>query len=132
MHSPAAALAWESWRRYRWELSIFGAIIAAYAAVTAAGPGSEPEKFAALGSMWFAGGLCLVIVVFSYGGDMRLETADSGFPARLFLLPVRTWVLVGWPMIQGVGAAVLAWVAWDQLVLRPCGGDRRDWLRVLR
>ena len=55
----------------------------------------------------------------AYGAEVRVETADSGFPARAFVLPVRTAVLVGWPMLQGAGAAVLAWVIWDRLVLRP-------------
>ena len=79
-------------------------------------------------SMWFVMGLCYVIGVFAYGFDGKLESAESGFPARLFLLPVRTWVLVGWPMATGRRVvAVLLWLAWDRLVLRPSGVETPAW-----
>ncbi|MBP3956087.1 hypothetical protein J8F10_12415 [Gemmata sp. G18] len=127
MRAPVTALAWEFWGRYRWGLSAFGLFVGACAGIAAAAPGANPRMFASLSSIWFAMGLGYLIVVFAYGSEVRLETADSGFPARFFLLPVRTWVLVGWPMLQGVLAAALAWVAWDQLVLRPCGIETPFW-----
>ena len=101
MHSPGAALAWEFWGRYRWGLSAFAAYIAACAVAVAVHPFAKPEMFASLGSLWFVMALCYVVGVFAYGFEARLEAAESGFPARLFVLPVPTWVLVGWPMLQG-------------------------------
>jgi hypothetical protein len=98
MHAPAIALAWEFWGRNRWGLLAFGVFVAVYAVVAAVAPGANPEQFAALGSMWFVLGLCYLLVMFAHGGEVRLEPADSGFPTRFFLLPVRTSVLVGWPM----------------------------------
>jgi hypothetical protein len=77
--------------------------------------------------MWFVMGLCYVIGVFAYGFDGKLETAESGFPARLFLLPVRTPALVAWPMLQGVTAAVLLWLVWDHFVLRPSSVETPAW-----
>jgi hypothetical protein len=66
--------------------------------------------------------LLYVTKVFGYGGmDGRLEARESGFPARMFTLPLRTSVLVGWPMLQGVVAVVLLWVTWASFVLRPSG-----------
>jgi hypothetical protein len=105
----------------------FGTFVVGYAVAAAVGPGPNPETFASLGSMWFVMALCYLIVVSSYGAEVRLETPDSGFPPRFFLLPVRTSVLVGWPMLQGVLAAVLAWVIWDHCVLRPCGIETPFW-----
>ncbi len=127
MHAPVTALTWELWGRYRWGLSAFCAFIAVYAVVAATVPVANPRTFASLGSVWFVMGLMYLVVVFAYGSEVRLENAESGFPVRFFLLPVRTSVLVGWPMIQGALAATLAWVAWDQLVLHPCGIETPFW-----
>src|SRR5947207_329575 len=119
MYSPAVALAWEFWGRHRWGLAGVAGLVAAFAVGCAVSP---PERTTVLvHTIWFGLGLCYVIGVFAYGFEGRLETAESGFPARLFVLPVRTWVLVGWPMLQGVAAAVVLWLAWDRLVLRPSG-----------
>src|ERR671925_2142632 len=119
MHAPATALAWECWHRHRLGLAGVVALVAAFAVVCAIAPLSP--TLASINSMWFGMGLCYVIGVFAYGFDGTLESAESGFPARLFLLPVRTWVLVGWPMLQGMAVAVALWLAWDRLVLRPSG-----------
>jgi hypothetical protein len=125
MNTPAAALAWELWWGHRWGLAAAGAVVAGFAAYSAAVP--LTGQFASVSSIWFVMGLCYVIGVFAYGSEARLEAAESGFPARLFVLPVRTPVLVGWPMLQGVAAAVLMWVAWDALVLRPAGVETPGW-----
>jgi hypothetical protein len=129
MHSPVTALAWEFWGRHRLGLSGVVALVAAFAVTSAVAPMSAQS--APLHSIWFVMGLCYVIGVFAYGFDGKLETAESGFPARLFLLPVRTWALVAWPMLQGVGAAVLLWLAWDHLVLRPAGVETPAWWPVM-
>lgn len=125
MRAPAAALAWEFWRRHRWGLAAVAALIAVTASVVARDP------FTANGAMgisvFFAMGLLYALGVFAYGFEARLESPDSGFPPRLFLLPVRTTVLVGWPMFQGVVVCVVLWVAWDRLVLRPCGVETPGW-----
>ena len=100
MHSPAAALASDFWRRHRWGLAAVAGVVLAFAAVRAAYPFERTT--AMVHSIWFVIGLCYAVGVFAYGFEARLEGAESGFPARLFLLPVRTSVLVGWPMLQGV------------------------------
>jgi hypothetical protein len=125
MHTPATALAWEFWHRHRLGLSGVGALVAAFAAAAAVSPFSA--NLAGVNSLWFIMGLCYVIGVFAYGFDGKLETAESGFPARLLRLPVRTYMLVGWPMLQGVAVAVLLWLVWDHLVLRPSGIDTPRW-----
>lgn len=129
MHAPVVALTWEFWRRHRLGLSAVGALVLGFAVATAISPLSKTT--ATIHSMWLVLGLCYVIGVFAYGFEGRLETAASGFPVRLFLLPVRTWVLVGWPMVQGIVVAVLLWLAWDSLVLRPCGIEAPAWWPVM-
>lgn len=129
MNTPAAALAWELWWRHRLGLAAVGALVAGFAAYCAAEP--VTGQFASVSSIWFMMGLAYAIGVFAYGFEARLEAAESGFPARLFVLPVRTRVLVGWPMLQGMAAAVLLWLAWDGLVLRPCGVETPRWWAVM-
>jgi len=125
MHAPALTLAAEFWRRHRIGLAGVAALIAAFAATSAVS--SLSAKLASIHSMWFVMGLAYVIGVFAYGFDGKLESAESGFPARLFVLPVRTSVLIAGPMIQGVLLAVGLWLAWDRLVLRPAGVELPTW-----
>ena len=129
MNAPAAALAWEIWWRHRRGLAGVAAVVAGFASYCAAVP--VTAQFAAVSSIWFVMGLCYVVGVFAYGFEARLETAESGFPARLFVLPVRTAVLVGWPMLQGVAAAVGLWLAWGGPVLRPTGVETPRWWAAL-
>jgi hypothetical protein len=124
MHSPAAALAWELWGRHRWGLSAVLFYLLAFAVVINVLPaGDVNPQHALLGSIQFVFALVYVTAVFAYGFESRLEARESGFPARLFTLPVRTSVLVGWPMLQGVAAVALLWLAWSRLVLQSSGVD---------
>jgi hypothetical protein len=125
MYSPTVALAWEFWWRHRWGLAGVVALVVGFALVCAFVPLSQ--NTASVHSIWIVMGLCYVIGVFAYGFEGRLETAESGFPARLFVLPVRTWVLAGGPMLQGAAVAVLLWLGWDHLVLRPSGVQTPAW-----
>jgi hypothetical protein len=129
MYTPALTLAAEFWRRHRLGLAGVAALIAAFAVTCALSPLSA--KLASIHSMWFVMGLAYVIGVFAYGFDGKLESPESGFPKRLFVLPVRTPVLVAGPMIQGILLAVLLWLAWDRLVLRPSGVQLPFWWAAL-
>jgi hypothetical protein len=125
MRSPAVALAWEFWWRHRWGFAGVAALVAGFAAYCSAAFASA--QFASVSSIWFVMGLCYAVGVFSYGFEAKLEAAESGFPTRFFVLPVRTRVLVGLPMVLGVVTTVLLWLAWDSLVLRPCGVRTPAW-----
>ena len=129
MHAPALTLVAEFWHRHRLGLAGVMALIAAFAVASAVSPLSA--KLASIHSMWFVMGLAYVIGVFAYGFDGKLESGESGFPARLFVLPVRTSVLVAGPMLQGVLVAVGFWFAWDHLVLRPAGVELPAWWTAL-
>jgi hypothetical protein len=125
MWAMAAALAWEFWGRHRWGLAGAAALVGGFAAYTAAA--APVPQMAMASTIWFVMALSYVIGVFAYGFEARLEAAESGFPARHFALPAPTWLLVGWPMVQGMLAAVTMWVAWDALVLRPAGVESPGW-----
>ena len=107
MSTPLAALAWEFWGRHRLGLAGVATLVTSFAAYGAIVP--MTDLFASVSTIWFAMGLAYVVGVFAYGFEGRLETAESGFPSRRFVLPVRTWVLVGWLVVQGMAVAVGLW-----------------------
>lgn len=125
MTAAPTALAWEFWARHRIGLAAMAMLVASFAIYGAVVP--MTELFASISSIWFVMGLFYVVGVFAYGFEGRLESAESGFPARMYVLPVRTWLLVAWPMIQGMATAVLLWTLWDRLVLRPTGIETPAW-----
>lgn len=55
-----------------------------------------------------------LVMVFTFAKETRLEACASGFPARLWPLPLPTHALVGWPMLWGSAAMILGWMtlAW--------------------
>src|SRR5262245_43016125 len=110
MLPTSLAFAWMFWRRHRWvHLAVLGYLLVAVAlsAVLPAylSPEVAPAVFAVLTfpSMYFAafllGMFCLV------EANMPIDGRQSCFPADLFLLPVRTGALAGWPMAYGAAAA---------------------------
>jgi hypothetical protein len=122
MHSPTLALSWQLWGRHRRALAAFLLYLIGTAVVFNALPAGTVEDWhGGLLSIQFVLGLIYVAAIFAYGFESRLEAPESGFPARLFTLPVRTSMLVGWPMLQGMAAVALLWLAWAYFVLRPSG-----------
>jgi hypothetical protein len=133
MRVPGLALAWELWARHRRGLTVVAAgwlaVAATSQALAAAGRGTPHLVEAA--SLPAVGALIYLLAVFSYSFSTRLEARDSGFPARAFTLPVRTWALVGWPMLVGAVTVTGLWVASALWVLRPCGLEARLWWPAL-
>jgi hypothetical protein len=122
MHSPTLALSWQIWGRHRRGLAAVLLYLAATAVVVNMLPrGTLEDWHGGLASIQFVIALIYVAAVFAYGFESQLETRESGFPARLFTLPVRTSALVGGPMLQGMATVALLWLAWARFVLRPCG-----------
>jgi hypothetical protein len=121
MRSPALTLAWEIGHRHRWGFGLMAVTLLACAL-------SVPLLAEALRTSELLGTLCFVplglsvlgvFAAFSYTETGRGATA--GFPSRLFTLPVRTRLLVSCPVVCGVAAVALVYVAWAVLVLRPAG-----------
>jgi hypothetical protein len=124
MHSPALALAWQLWGRHRRGLAAVATYcVAVPIAFNLLPAGTVDSRYGAVFSMQFVIALIYVAAVFAYGFECQLESRESGFPARLFTLPVRTGLLVSWPMLQGMAAVALLWAAWASFVLRPAGID---------
>src|SRR5207302_4077765 len=72
-----------------------------------------------------------MLMAFGYGLHTNLRMKDSSFPARMFILPVRTVTLVGWPMLYGTVAIALTCLILAEGVLRPCGLQTPSWLLAL-
>jgi hypothetical protein len=123
MRSPALAISWQLWGRHRWGLAVvLGYVLTCAVLFPALPAGTLEPTHGILCSIQLILALAYVTAVFAYGFDSHhLEARESGFPARMFTLPVRTSVLVGWPMLQGMAAIALLWAAWAHFVLRPSG-----------
>ena len=101
MHAPALAIAWRLFGRHRLGLGLLAGYVATAAVVANAVPLSP--RAGMLASLSLLVGLGYVAAVFAYGfGKAPLEGRESGFPPDMLTLPVRTWALVGWPMLLAV------------------------------
>jgi hypothetical protein len=122
MRSPALALAWQVWGRHRLGLAVVLLSLLACAGLVQVLPAGTLQPWhAALSSLYFGCALIYLASALAFGFESRVEARESGFPARMFTLPVRTSVLVAWPMFQAVATLALLWAAWAYFVLRPWG-----------
>ncbi|HKB03343.1 MAG TPA: hypothetical protein VKD90_14055, partial [Gemmataceae bacterium] len=127
MMKPGLAIGWTIWRRHRRGLSVVAVsvvLVVTISAVTRAvlPPGDALEAAGiAIGVIWPA--TLYLAAVFAYGFDAEMSTVGSGFPGRMFALPVRTRALAGWPIAYGAAAMTALWLAVGGLVVRPAGMD---------
>ena len=112
MRSPTAALLWEIWSRNRHTiagivgLTVAGALM--HVSERAEGGGDGPSVLLSLLG-WFS--FVLLFGVFNYT-DYRTSEAIGRFPRRLFTLPVSTLRLVALPVLTGIVAIELLYLAW--------------------
>ncbi len=114
MRSPAAAIAWEIWRRNRWGLwVVLGSFLCGLAVRLSNRSNDEVLQLIA-GTAMVA---CFVVTfaIFSYVES----SAQISFPTRTFALPVRTQVLVNCPILIGVVGITIVHLAWAFLFLLP-------------
>ncbi len=136
--SPSLALAYYVWTRHRLSLTL----IAVYwlALILLCRTLSFDESLA--GGIWalLLSSLCFTAFIFllnnvSLCRDVKVETRESGFPSRLWSLPMPTYALVGWPMLWGCGTIALAWLtlSWGALgpAFRPHGFEPSLWWPAL-
>jgi hypothetical protein len=133
VHSPALIVAWQLWRRHQYGLVLVLAWLAGVCCLyLALPPGSLRVYTPALAIIPYLVALLYAVAVFGYGFDNRdLATRDSCFPARLFALPVRTAVLVRWPMLYGTAAVALSWLVLALAVFRRSGFEVPLWWPAL-
>jgi hypothetical protein len=128
MRSPALAIAWQLFARYRVWIAV-GSVYFIFAAVFCQLlPQSQtfmnirhalalPLVFAPLGLM----------ALFVFGSEIDIAGRESSFPEKMFTLPVRTSMLVVWPMTLGALTTGAVCVAITWLVLRPSGFVFSPW-----
>ena len=136
MRSPVTALSWEIWQRNRkavWLIIgillfgwLFNLVLPESFRATAAGR----ERLLVVNGLLTGGSLLLVFGVFNYT-EFNPQKEWTGFPYRLFALPVATWLLVALPVSLGVAAVELAYLAWVKLVFAHDNLARPGWIAVL-
>jgi hypothetical protein len=132
MRSPLAALAWEIWQRSRRSTGLaFGCVI--FCALVNL---SAPERFAASEAGHAVYGLLMVVSFLLLMGTFNYTEFNptrewNGFPYRLFVLPVRTWLLVTLPMLLGVVSVELLYVAWIKLVWTHANIPTPGWFAAI-
>jgi hypothetical protein len=127
MRSPALTLGWELWAKHR----LGFCAIALWAVVAAVLVRVLPKHWAddavAVPSFVLS---CFVYLylqwVFVYA-ESTLADNETGFPPRLFTMPVRTSLLVFWPMLYGATAIALGWLWLAWLIIHPGGMAVASW-----
>ncbi len=135
MRAPLAALVWEIWRRRRVSAYVVVACVAFSALVndlilphvvlTADDLGNFSPFFGILMVVSFL----FVMGIFNYTENSSREW--SGFPYRLFVLPIPTWQLVLLPMVLGVVAVEANYYAWIKLVWTHEQIPMSEWFAVV-
>lgn len=114
MRSPALPIGWEFRRRHLWTLIAYAAYLVILAAIKLlvlwpAQPVTLDERATVvtvpLSTLFF-----YFLAVFSFGLAGDLAARPSLYPARMFVLPVTTGALAGWPMLYGAAAMTSLWM----------------------
>jgi hypothetical protein len=119
MNSPALAIGYMLWLRLRWgaaatALYLIGLAVAAHTLRNA----GEPIVIALLTFVIMP--IAPLLQVFTLG-PADLGVTRSGYPASMFVLPVETRRLVGWPMLYAGLVNASLWILVARLVLMPAG-----------
>jgi hypothetical protein len=136
MRSTVMALTWEIWRRSQRATWLVVGIISSGWLVNQIIPGSfrasesARERLLTVNWLLTVGSFFFVFGIFNYT-EFNPRKEWNGFPYRLFVLPVPTWVLVALPMLLGVASVELVYLAWIKLVFTPAQIFRPGWFAVL-
>src|SRR5438876_7890581 len=136
MKYPAQALSWEIWQRSRGSVWLIAGTISFCWFLNLLVPDSSglspSNRERILTVEWL---LAVVSFLFVFGMfnhtefDPRKEW--TGFPYRLFVLPVPTWLLVLCPILLGVVTVELVYFAWVKLLFSHAETTRPVWFAVL-
>ena len=116
MTSPAVGIAYMLWLRLRWGAA--ATVIYLFALSVAAQFLPADPMIMALTLLTAA--IAHLLHVFTLGpADFGVKS--SGYPANMFVLPLRTRTLTGWPIVYGAATFAMLWVLVVTLVLKPIG-----------
>jgi hypothetical protein len=122
MRSPATAIAWQLWNRHRLGLSISALCLLLMVPI-------YPPLLRAFPTLHvLVITLIAPVVIFAYVANLLIFTDEigslsSGYPRRMFTLPVATGTLVFWPMLIGATVVVSLWLI-VSLLIYARGGYR--------
>ena len=111
MHTPGIAIAWEIWRKNRWGLTLVAACLPLSLLVWAASAGRWPNGVRIFEFYIVLLSLVILFWAFSFT-ELDARGRHSGFPSRLFVLPVRTARLVSYPILYGVVSILVFYFVW--------------------
>src|SRR5215470_6820959 len=123
MRSPIAALTWEICRRNRRTILVIAAIVLSawlfnlFFAGEFRATVSQSHQLLTINCLLTAASLLLVFSIFNYT-EYNPQKEWTGFPYRLFALPVTALTLVAVPMLLGISAVELVYFIWLKLVFR--------------
>jgi hypothetical protein len=114
--SPAVGIAYMLWLRLRWGAA--ATVMYLFALSVAAQFLPADPMIMALTLLTAA--IAHLLHVFTLGpADFGVKS--SGYPANMFVLPLRTRTLTGWPILYGAATFAMLWVLVVYLVLKPIG-----------
>src|SRR5947209_15866698 len=117
MRSPALTIGWALWRRHRRGLSALLAWLAGVSVLYRALPAGDLAWLAGAACVPFAAAIPYLLAAFSFGFEADVAARASGYPRRMFTLPVRTATLVAWPMLYGAAVVACTWLVLARFVL---------------
>lgn len=133
---PTAALFWEISRRRRGPVYIvIGMMLAGLALKWALNTrvvleDSWKHLFVNSSGMLMAGSVIFVLAIFNFT-ESSPEKDWTGFPYRLFVLPLPTLFLVALPLISGITVMSLVCGYWLRIVLTPTDAPEAGWMTLL-
>lgn len=136
MRSPIAALTWEICRRNRRTAWGIAAIVLAawifnlFFAADFRESLSQQHQLLTINCLLTAASLFLVFTIFNYT-EFNPQKEWTGFPYRLFALPVTSLTLMAVPMLLGIGAVELVYLVWLKLIFTEGQLAKPEWFACL-
>ena len=136
MRSPIAALTWEIFRRnHRTIWAIAAIVLLAWFFNLCFAKEFRPtesgtNQLLTINCLLTAASLLLVFAIFNYT-EFNPQKEWTGFPYRLFALPVTALTLIAVPMLLGVAGVELVYLVWVRLVFTENQLLKPEWFASL-
>jgi hypothetical protein len=122
MRSPVLALTWQVWRPQRWlwgATALYILLLALGCRLLPVGELAHVLTVLSLAPLALAPLFAIGTLTLAPGAD--LGARQSAFPSWMFTLPLRTPMLVGWVMLNGLVGLLALGTAVIMLILQPSG-----------